>query len=77
MLHIFFFYGIEELKYKSLNLFFMPYNFSVRMKQGKKKFCMTSRNTGKTYCYDSEEKRKEGARIHEAFSHGFKPTRQK
>lgn len=53
----------------------MPYNFSTRIKQGKKKFCMTSRDTGKTYCYDSEEERKKGAHLHEAFKHGFKPTR--
>lgn len=54
----------------------MPYLFSTRIVKNKKKFCMTSKDSGKTYCYDSEEKRKNGARLHEAFKHGFIPTKK-
>ena len=42
---------------------------------GKTKYCMTSKDTGKTYCYDSSAERKKGIKMHEAFKHGFKPTR--
>ena len=50
----------------------MPY---TKFKRGKK-FCMTSKDSGKTYCYDSEEKREKGVRMHEAFKRGWKPTRK-
>lgn len=55
----------------------MPYLLSTRVKEGKRKYCMTSKDSGKTYCYDSPEARKKGMRMHEAFKHGFKPTRIK
>lgn len=52
----------------------MPYtNFTKKVK-GKKKWCMTSKDSGKTYCYNSAKERTEGARMHEAYKHGFKPT---
>jgi len=55
----------------------MPYqNFSEIVK-GKRKYCMRNKRTGKEYCYDSAKEREEGKRIHEAFVHGFKPTRKK
>ena len=52
---------------------YMPYKLGKK----KGKYCMTNTETGKTYCYDSEKKRKEGMRMHEAFAHGFKPTGKK
>lgn len=48
----------------------MPYDL---FKRGKK-FCMRSRDTGKSYCYDSAAARAKGMRMHEAFKHGWKPT---
>ena len=35
---------------------------------------MTSKNTGKTYCYKSVAARKKGMKMHEAFSHNWKLT---
>lgn len=35
---------------------------------------MTSKDTGKTYCYSSLTARKKGQRMHEAFKHGWVPT---
>jgi len=46
----------------------MPYILSER----KGKYCMTNKNTGKSYCYDSAGAREKGMKMHEAFSHGFK-----
>lgn len=51
----------------------MPYTLSTKEKEGKKKYCMTNKNTGKTYCYDSEAARKKGMKMHEAFKHGWVP----
>jgi len=45
----------------------MPYNLSTRIVKGKKKYCMTSKRTGKTYCYSSEADRKQGMRLHEYY----------
>jgi len=45
----------------------MPYTLSKQKREGKQKFCMTSKKTGKTYCYNSEAARKKGMRIHEMF----------
>jgi len=52
----------------------MPYDLSTKTEGGKKKWCMTNKDTGKTYCYDSNEARNKGMRMHEAFKHGWKPT---
>jgi len=51
----------------------MPY----KLRKSKGKFCMTNKNTGKTYCYKSAAARKKGMRMHEAFSHGFKMTKKR
>jgi len=48
----------------------MPYDFSRRGG----KYCMTSKDTGKTYCYSSSAARKKGMKMHHAFKHGWKPT---
>jgi len=53
----------------------MPYTYSTQTKEGRKKFCMTSKKTGKTYCYDSPEARERGAKTHEMFAH--MPTKKK
>lgn len=55
----------------------MPYSFSTKKVKGKIKQCMTSKESGKTYCYNSDAEMKRGMRMHEAFKHGFKPTRKK
>lgn len=47
----------------------MPYRLSTKKEKGKKKYCMTNKNTGKTYCYDSAKARKKGMRMHEMFKH--------
>lgn len=47
----------------------MPYNLSTKKFKGGTKYCMTSKKTGKTYCYSSPEERKKGMRLHEMFSH--------
>lgn len=54
----------------------MPYNFSTKKVKGQIKHCMTSKDSGKTYCYNSESTMKKGMRLHEAFKHGFKMTRK-
>ena len=54
----------------------MPYKLFHTIREGKKKFCMTSSDTGKSYCYSSEEARKKGQKMHEAFKHGFKMTKK-
>ena len=54
----------------------MPYKNFTKKVEGKKKFCMTNIRTGKTYCYKSKTAREEGARLHEAFKHGFKMTKK-
>jgi len=51
----------------------MPYTLSKK-KTGEKKYCMRSKDTGKTYCYPTATARKKGMRMHEAFKHGWKPT---
>ena len=52
----------------------MPYTTRTKMRNGKKVYCMTSSDTGKTYCYKSMAAMKKGQKMHEAFKHGFKPT---
>ena len=47
----------------------MPYQLSTKTVKGKKKWCMTSKNTGKTYCYNSAAARAKGMRIHEMYKH--------
>ena len=54
----------------------MPYDKFTKIREGKKVFCMTSKNTGKTYCYKSKADRAEGMRMHEAYAHGFKQTKK-
>jgi len=38
---------------------------------------MEAIRTGKTYCYDSPAAREKAKSMHEAFAHGFRPTRKK
>ena len=45
----------------------MPYTLSTKTVKGKKKWCMTSKDTGKTYCYDSASARAKGMKMHEIF----------
>jgi len=52
----------------------MPYALSTKKVKGKNKWCMTSEDTGKTYCYKSKAARERGMQMHEAFKHGWKPT---
>jgi len=47
----------------------MPYTLSTRTVKGVKKWCMTSKDTGKTYCYKSPAARKKAMGIHEMFKH--------
>jgi hypothetical protein len=47
----------------------MPYTLFQKEEKGEKKYCMKSKETGKTYCFDSPEKRKKGMRMHEVFKH--------
>jgi hypothetical protein len=47
----------------------MPYTLSKRKTKEGTKYCMTSKNTGKTYCYRSPEARAKGMRMHEMFKH--------
>jgi len=43
----------------------MPYTFS----RSGSKYCMTSKDTGKRYCYASSAARKKGIKMHEMFKH--------
>jgi hypothetical protein len=52
----------------------MPYRLSERDIDGKHKYCMTNKDTGKTYCYDSPAERSKGMQMHEAFAGGWHPT---
>jgi len=52
----------------------MPYILSTKKVEGKKKWCMTNKSTGKTYCYDSDKDRAKGMKMHHAFAGGWKPT---
>lgn len=45
----------------------MPYILSTRQRKGKTVYCMTSKDTGKTYCYNSLGDRARGAQQHEMF----------
>ena len=45
----------------------MPYTTKTKMRNGKKVYCMTSSDTGKTYCYKSMAAMKKGKKIHEMF----------
>jgi len=53
----------------------MPYIKFTKKVKGKKKWCIKNKETGKVYCSDSKEKREKMIRMHEAFKHGWKPTR--
>jgi len=46
----------------------MPYKLS-KLKKGKKKYVMKSKDTGKTYHYSTAAARKKAMRIHEMFKH--------
>ena len=50
----------------------MPYDYSVKKLGKKKKFCMTSKESGRTYCSDTLEKRKRVQRLHEVWKHRSK-----
>ena len=47
----------------------MPYTLSTRIVKGKKKYCMTAKRTGKTYCYDSLNARRMGIKMHMRYAH--------
>jgi hypothetical protein len=47
----------------------MPYTLSRRKTKEGTKYCMTSKESGKTYCYDSESARSKGMKMHEMFKH--------
>ncbi len=47
----------------------MPYKKFTKIEKGKKKFCMKSLDSGRTYCYSSAEARAKAMRIHEMFKH--------
>jgi len=47
----------------------MPYTLSTRKREGVTKYCMTSKDTGKTYCYNSAAARAKGMKMHEMFKH--------
>ena len=47
----------------------MPWKLSTRTIKGKKKYCMTTIETGKTYCYDSPTARKMGMKMHMRYAH--------
>ena len=47
----------------------MPYTLSTKTVKGKKKWCMKSKDTGKSYCYDSPAARAKGMKMHEMFKH--------
>jgi len=47
----------------------MPYRLSTKIRDGRKKWCMTAIHTGKTYCYDSEEARSKGIQMHQRYAH--------
>jgi len=55
----------------------MPYRDFTKKEEGKTKYCMEAIRTGKTYCYDSPAAREKAKSMHEAFTHGFRPTRKK
>ena len=46
----------------------MPYTLMTKMMKGMKKYCITSKSSGKTYCYGSEAARAKGMKTHEMFS---------
>jgi len=52
----------------------MPYDLFTKKVKGKKKYCMTSKDSGKTYCSNSAAARKKMMKLHEAFKTGWKPT---
>jgi len=47
----------------------IPYTNFTKKVEGKTKYCMTAIKTGRTYCYNSAEARKRGARMHEIYAH--------
>lgn len=47
----------------------MPYTNFTKKVGGKKKYCMKSKDTGKSYCYSSAAARAKGKRMHEMFKH--------
>lgn len=49
----------------------MPYLYF--RKDGK--YCMKSKKTGKTYCYPTLAARRKGEKMHHAFAHGFKKSK--
>ncbi len=47
----------------------MPYIRFTKIVNGKKKYCLKNKETGKVYCSDTPEKREKVARLHEMFKH--------
>jgi hypothetical protein len=47
----------------------MPYDLFTKVVKGKKKYCTKHKKTGKVVCYNSEEKRKTGIKMHHMFAH--------
>jgi len=52
----------------------VPYQKYTEVMKGVKKYVLKNKYTGKIYHFGSEEKRKKGIQLHEAFKHGFKMT---
>jgi len=64
--------NIEDLNTRNLGRYdIMPYR---KFRRGGK-YCMQNKETGKTYCYTSAAARIKGMKMHEAFKHGWVPTR--
>ena len=52
----------------------IPYTLSKKTVKGKTKYCMTSKDSGKTYCYSSPAARTDAMKLHHAYKKGWKPT---
>jgi len=52
----------------------MPYDKFTCYVGGQKKYCTKNRKTGQIVHYSSAEKRENGIRVREMYSHGFHPT---
>jgi len=50
----------------------MPYTYITKKLGKKKKYCMKSKESGKTYCSDTLEKRKRVQRLHEYYKNRSK-----
>ena len=53
----------------------MPYRKFQKTVKGRRKYCTKNKRTGQVVCYQSDEARRKGIRIREAYAHGWKPSR--